>query len=81
MPVWPGASIKEVGDGQIIVASEVGTEVPVACDAIVNAADMLPNTALIGESSVSETYAVGDCAEPFNIALAVRAGNDAGRAV
>lgn len=81
MPVWPGASIKEVGDGQIIVASEVGTEVPVACDAIVNAADMLPNTALIGESSVPETYAVGDCAEPFNIALAVRAGNDAGRAV
>ncbi len=81
LQVWPSASIKQVGDGQITVATEVGTEVTVACDTIVNAADMLPNTSLLDGISASETYAVGDCAEPFNIALAIRAGNDAGRAV
>ncbi len=81
MRVWPNASIKEIGDGQITVATEVGTETTILCDAIVNAADMLPNTALIDGVSVAETYAVGDCAEPYNIALAVRGGNDAGRAV
>lgn len=80
LKVWPNASIKEVGDGQIVVATEVGTEVAVPCDAIVNAADLLPNTALVDRLSV-ETHAVGDCAEPFNIARAIQAGNDAGRAV
>lgn len=81
LQVWPGASIKEAGDGTITVTTEVGTEVVVPCDAIVNAADMLPNASLLDGISVAETYAVGDCAEPFNIALAVRAGYDAGRTV
>ena len=58
----------------------MGTKVAVPCDAIVNAADLLPNTALVDRLSV-ETHAVGDCAEPFNIARAIQAGNDAGRAV
>ena len=80
LKVWPNASIKEVGDGQIVVATEVGTEVAVPCDAIVNAADLLPNTALVDGLSI-ETHAVGDCAEPFNIARAIQAGNDAGRAI
>ena len=53
----------------------------IPCDAIVNAADMLPNTSLLDGISVKETYAIGDCASPFNIALAIRGGNDAGRAV
>ena len=52
-----------------------------AVDAIVNAADLLPNTALLEGISVAETYAVGDCADPYNIARAIHAGNDAGRAV
>ena len=43
---------------------------------------MLPNDELLSQVSVAETYAVGDCASPFNIAMAVRAGNDAaGRAL
>ena len=51
------------------------------CTSIVNAADMLVNTGLLDGISVAETYAVGDCANPYNIALAIRGGNDAGRAV
>ena len=58
-----------------------GVDTVIDCDAVVNAADMLPNTSLLDGLSVAETYAVGDCAAPFNIAMAIRAGNDAGRAV
>lgn len=79
--VWPSSSIQEVGDGSITIQTETGTTVSIPCDAIVNAGDMLPDTSLIDGCSVSETYAVGDCNEPFNIALAIRSGNDAGRTV
>jgi thioredoxin reductase len=78
---WPEASIKEVKDGKAIITTEVGLDMEIPCDAIVNAADMLPNTALLDGISVAETYAIGDCAAPFNIAMAIRGGNDAGRAV
>lgn len=51
-------------------------------EAIRRGVDMLPNDELLSQVSVAETYAVGDCASPFNIAMAVRAGNDAaGRAL
>lgn len=79
--VWPGAKIASVGDGQISVTTDVGTETTFACDTIVNAADLIPNTALIDDSSIAETYAIGDCNEPFNIALAIRSGNDIGRSI
>ncbi len=79
--VWPNASIESAGEGEVSIKSDTGTEVTVPCDAIVNAADLLPNTALLEGISVAETYAVGDCADPYNIARAIHAGNDAGRAV
>ncbi len=81
MKVWPGASIQEVQDGQIVIETEVGTNVTIACDAIVNAGDMEADTSILDDISVEETYAIGDCNEPYNIALAIRSGNDAGRAV
>ena len=78
---WPKASIKEVKDGQAVITTESGVDTVIPCDAIVNAADMLPDTSLLEGISVKETYAIGDCAAPFNIAMAIRGGNDAGRAV
>ena len=78
---WPEASIKEVKDGKVIVTTEAGVDMELACDAVVNAADMVPDTSLLDGISVKETYAIGDCASPFNIALAIRGGNDAGRAL
>ena len=41
--------------------------------------DMLPNKALLDGVSVAETYAVGDCDAPFNIADAIKTGNLVGR--
>ncbi|MBR6331784.1 MAG: FAD-dependent oxidoreductase, partial [Dehalococcoidales bacterium] len=77
----PESSIKSVKDGMATVIMDTGLETTIPCDSIVNAADMLPNTSLLDGISVKETYAIGDCASPFNIGLAIRGGNDAGRAV
>ncbi|MCI8401433.1 MAG: FAD-dependent oxidoreductase [Lachnospiraceae bacterium] len=78
---WPQSSIKSVNGGVATITTETGVDMEIPCDAIVNAADMLPNKSLLDGISVSEVYAVGDCEAPFNIAKAIHAGNDAGRAV
>ena len=82
MQVYTTAQITGAADGQITVSSaDAGVEYTIPCDTIVNAADMLPNTGLLDQVDVAETYAIGDCSAPFNIALAIRGGNDAGRAL
>ena len=35
--VYPGASIKQIGDGQVTIATEVGTNVTIDCDAVIDA--------------------------------------------
>lgn len=77
--VYPSSTIKEIGDGTITVASDGGWDTVIAADSIINAADLMPNKALLEGVSVKETYAIGDCDQPYNIALAIRAGNDVGR--
>ena len=82
LQVYTEASITGVADGQITVTSaSAGVDYTVPCSQVINAADMVANTGLLDEVSVAETYAIGDCANPFNIALAIRGGNDAGRAL
>ena len=82
LQVYTEASITGVADGQITVTSaSAGVDYTVPCSQVINAADMVANTSLLDEVSVGETYAIGDCASPFNIALAIRGGNDAGRAL
>ena len=82
LQVYTEASITGVADGQITVASAcAGVDYTVPCSQAINAADMVANTGLLDEVDVAETYAIGDCANPFNIALAIRGGNDAGRAL
>ena len=77
----PESSIKSVKDGMATITMETGLDTVIPCDSIVNAADMLPDTSLLDGISITETYAIGDCSAPFNIAMAIRGGNDAGRAV
>ena len=82
LQVYTEASITGVADGQITVTSAcAGVDYTVPCSQVINAADMVANTGLLDEVSVAETHAIGDCASPFNIALAIRGGNDAGRAL
>ena len=79
MRVWPNASISAIGDGTVTIAGDTGCDVTIACDAVVEAMDMLPNTALLDEVEVAEAYAIGDCASPFNILEAIKTGNTVGR--
>ncbi len=80
---FPEATIKSCNGNKLTFTSAAngGVEYTVNCDAIVNCADMLPNTSLVEGLSGVETYTIGDCANPFNIGLAIRAGNDTGRAL
>jgi 2,4-dienoyl-CoA reductase-like NADH-dependent reductase (Old Yellow Enzyme family)/thioredoxin reductase len=78
---YPSSKIKEIGDGQITISSDGGWDTVIPADSIINAADLVPNKSLLNGISVKETYAIGDCNEPYNIALAIRAGNDIGRQI
>ncbi len=73
--LWPNAAIDAVGDGTVTIRTETGVPVTIACDTVIEAMDMLPNTAIAEALDGIEVYCVGDCAKPFNIAEAVTAGN------
>jgi hypothetical protein len=81
MKAWPGSTIKSADAGKVTISTDYGVEIELLADAIVVGAELKPNKSLIEGISVAETYAIGDCNEPYNIALAVRGGNDAGRAL
>lgn len=75
MRVWPKAQVTSVGKGEVTIKSETGVDIVVKCDTIVDASDMQPNTTLVDSLTGIETYAVGDCSKPWNIAEAIAAGN------
>ena len=47
----------------------------IACDTVIEAMDMLPNTSLAEGLDGIEVHCVGDCAKPWNIAEAIASGN------
>jgi thioredoxin reductase len=73
--VWPNAEIISVGNGEITLHGETGVDTVIACDTIIEAMDMLPNTAILDGITGIEAYAVGDCSAPYNMAEAIAAGN------
>lgn len=73
--IWPNAKITEVGDGTITISGETGADTVIACSTVIEAMDLLPNTELVDGLSGIETYTIGDCAKPFNIAEAIASGN------
>lgn len=73
--MWPQAEIVSVGDGEITISGEAGVDITIPCNTIIEAMDMLPNTSIIDGVSGIETYAIGDCSKPWNIADAITAGN------
>ena len=82
LQVYTEASITGSAEGRLCVQSAAaGVEYTIPCDAVVNAADMVANAGLLDEVDVAEKYAIGDCSAPYNIALAIRGGNDTGRAL
>jgi 2,4-dienoyl-CoA reductase-like NADH-dependent reductase (Old Yellow Enzyme family)/thioredoxin reductase len=73
--VWPNAKIVSVGNGEITILGETGIETVIKCDTVLECMDMLPNTSILDGITGIETYAIGDCNEPWNIAEAITAGN------
>lgn len=79
--VIPNATIDAIADGEIFITDGMGFERTIACNAVVNAIDMAPNTSLADElEGEFDVYAVGDCADPWDIQAAVATGNLAARA-
>lgn len=80
--IWNSCVVGDVVEGGLAIAMDSGVEKVLPCDSVLECYDMVPNTALYDElSSQYETYAVGDCAEPWNIGLAIRSGNLAARKI
>lgn len=73
--VWPNAKIASVGNGEVTIKAETGVDIIVKCDTLIDATDMLPNKSILDSLSGIETYAIGDCNEPWNIAEAITAGH------
>lgn len=78
--VIPEASLSSIGDGNVVVVDGAGVERTIACTAVVNAVDMAANTDLADElEGEYDVYAVGDCADPWDIQAAVATANLAAR--
>jgi 2,4-dienoyl-CoA reductase-like NADH-dependent reductase (Old Yellow Enzyme family) len=83
---FPMAEVTTVGDGEIIIKTSACTEMPIACDTLIDASDVLDNTDLVKDLNGIDVIAVGDCNKPWetamaNIQHAIAEGNLAGRAV
>ena len=66
---WCNAAVDGIEADAVIIATQTGDERKILCDSVVDFSDMLPNTELadaIGAAGF-EVYAVGDCAEPWDI--------------
>ena len=77
--VWQHAKLLSVGEGTVTFSGETGVDMTIKADTVIDARDMLTNTALLDELEGIETVAVGDCNKPFNIAEVIASGNIAAR--
>ena len=74
--LMPECTLKGVGDGEIVVTNNFGMDVTLACDCVVDASTMSPNTALADElSGEFDVHVIGDAAEPSSIQNAITTGN------
>lgn len=75
------SSLESVGEGSVTVKTGTGTLIEIPCDAVVDASDMQPTTALADElESEFTVLRVGDAADPWDIQAAIATANLAARA-
>lgn len=77
--VWPNATLSEVGEGTVTIHGDLGIDLTIDCDTVIDASDLLRNVSLQEELTDIEVIPVGDCDRPWNIAEAIAAGNIAAR--
>ena len=80
--IWNSATVESVNEEGLMIVDQMGSSVTLECDTVIECYDMVPNTSLFDEIKDGfETFAVGDCGAPFNIADAILAGNLAARKI
>ena len=82
--IWANSTVTAVGEGTLtFMRADAGVETTIACDAVVDMSDLLPNTGLYDQIAAAgiACAVVGDAEEPWNIAEAIAAGNLAARAI
>ncbi len=80
--IWCGASDVEVGDGEVSFEdAAAGVSRTIPATVVVDMSDLVPDTSLLDGISGIEGVAVGDCADPYNIAEAISSANLAARAI
>jgi 2,4-dienoyl-CoA reductase-like NADH-dependent reductase (Old Yellow Enzyme family)/thioredoxin reductase len=80
--IWSDSSAKAVADGGLNIVNQFGTPMTLECDTVIECYDMIPDTGLYDSVKESfESYAVGDCNAPYNIADAILYGNLAARKI
>jgi hypothetical protein len=79
--VWPKAKLSSVGNGTVTIQGDVGVDITIPCDTVIDAVDMLPDNSLKDQLSGMDVYTVGDCADPWNFANAIATGNMTARKI
>ena len=79
--VWPNATVTAVGEGTVTIHGDLGIDLTIDCDTVIDASDMLRNVSLQEELADVEVIPVGDCDRAWNIAEAIAAGNLAARKI
>lgn len=80
--IWNSCSIGGVSEEGLMITMASGVQKLLTCDSIIDLQDMVPNTALADELAANyDVYPVGDCANPWNIGMAIRSGNLAARKI
>jgi len=80
--IWNSCTVDGLGEDGLAITQNTGVQQLLKVDTVIEVCDMVPNTALADELAATyETYTVGDAANPWNIALAIRTGNFAARKI
>lgn len=74
--VYSEATVNGIVEGGLSITYQ-GVERVIPCEAVVEGYNMVPNTALADEIAAAgyEVHTVGDCAEPWNIGMAINKAN------
>ncbi len=80
--IWNNAQVGKVTDEGLSITIATGEQKVLACDTVLECYDMVPNTELADAiGSAAEVKCIGDCEAPCDIAMAIKAGHLAARAI
>lgn len=79
--VYTESEMTGYSDGKLSINTGYGVVQSIPCDSLIMGAEWEPATETFESVGVSEVHVIGDAKQPYNIALAIRGGNDVGRSL